>query len=133
MNRIDRSMTIWMVSMIIMVVVILPATVVITAAISHAQRQAALDSTESKPVPTFEDTETYQPEERLIIWHSANDTFHRTYKGGKFYYNAHKHTYRAAQLVVMPYGVNYITEYVRTNICRHGEYRHIAIETCCPQ
>ena len=131
MTRIDRSMTIWMVTMIIMVVVVLPATVVITAAISHAQR-TAVDSTESKPVPTFEHTETYETEPRLIIWRTR-DASHRLYKGGKFYYDAPKHTYRAAQLVVMPYGVNYITKYVRTNICRHGEYRYIAMETCCPQ
>lgn len=130
MERIDRAMTVWMISIIVMVMVILPATVIITAHISHAQRTA--DNTEAKPTATFQDTESFEPEERSIFLY-GKDSFHRLSKGGKYYYNAPKHTYRAAQLVVMPYGVNYITPYVRTNICEHGEYRHIAMETCCPQ
>ena len=127
MTRIDRAMTIWMISMLVMVFVILPATIIITASISNAPAEVA------KPTATFEsEPEQHEPESRLISWRSS-DTFHRNFKSGKYYYNAPKHTYRASQLVVMPYGVNYITPYVRANICEHGEYRHIASETCCPQ
>ena len=46
MKRIDRCMTIWLIAMLVMVFVILPATVIVTASISHNQRVA--DSTERK-------------------------------------------------------------------------------------
>ena len=83
MTRIDRSMTIWLISMLVMVFVILPATVIITASISIESR-----ANTEKPAPTFEsEVEPYQPESRLLFWHT-DDAFHRTYKSAKFYYSA---------------------------------------------
>lgn len=123
MNSIDRSMTIWMVVMIVMVFVILPATVLTAAYISHSERNAP-----EKPVAALDISTDYETQERDVFWHE-DDHFIRTVDNGSYYWSAAKHTYQVAQTISLPHGVNYITKYVRANICQHGEYRHVA--SCC--
>lgn len=123
MNR-----NIWIISIIFLIFVALPVTVLIVS---------CQETPVQKPVsfyylveyhPTFGDFEAI--ETRTVFWHT-DDRFYRLAYHGKYYYDAPKHTYQVAQTISLPYGVNYITKYVRAQICEHGEYRHVA--TCCPK
>lgn len=136
MDRIDRAMTVWMISMVAMIVIGLPTAIIGGMYYEHKQRNAV-----EKPTAFYHLAE-YQPEfnefessEHRGYQDSAIDGYERLYDNGKWYWASHRLTYRVAQTITgVMLGtegtqINYITPYVVASICEHGEYQHVA--TCC--
>ena len=136
MERIEKFMTVWMITMCAMIVIGLPVTIYITASMQMAKRAEAQSI--EKPTASLDiNVEIEQPEQRKYSRYGL-DGFYRFFQGGKYYYDAPKHTYRVAQSITgvllgtenatENFQVNYITHYGMARICEHGEYWHVS---CC--
>ena len=138
MERIDRFMTIWAIVMVVMVVIVLPTAIILAGNAQIAKRAEAAKTIE-KPKASFNPIEVDPPEQRETHFTSSLDRFYRFFEGGKYYYDAPKHTYQVAQTITgvllgtenatENFKVNYITDYGMARICQHGEYWHVA--GCC--
>jgi len=150
----ERSMAIWAIVMVSMIVIGLPAAIIWGMHASHAERNAV-----EKPVPYYHLAE-YAPEfdefetteyrhhhygDWAMLWYAGNgqDQSSRLMLDGTCYYDSSLHYYQHSQLIELlgAEDINYliIDRYDNgnlilrgaTNICKHGEYRHVA--NCCYQ
>jgi len=142
-DKMERSMAIWAIVIVSMVVIGLPSTIIWGYHTGNAKHNVV-----EKPVPYYHLAE-YAPEfnefettkhrhTEFGAWHANQDPGSRLMFGGAFYYDSSIHTYRVAQtikllgaseinyLIIDRYDNGNLILRSATNICKHGEYRHVA-------